>query len=143
MLTMRPQPRSRRLRQHRLHGVEGGRQVDGDDRVPALGGKGLDGAGVLDAGVVDHDVDRRQRLCCCCDQPRGLVGAGQVGANVGAACGQLRCDPRAFGGAFDAVHHHLRAGLGQRLGDGQADALGRSGDECGAALQHGRILRLE
>jgi hypothetical protein len=42
-------------RQRQPRGVEGRAEVDGDDGVPALGGKVLDGH-VLDAGVVDQDV---------------------------------------------------------------------------------------
>jgi hypothetical protein len=38
-------------------GVEGAAEVDGDDRVPAVGREVLHGRHVLDAGVVDQDVD--------------------------------------------------------------------------------------
>ena len=48
------------LRQHRLDRVEVRRQVDRDHRVPALVRKLLDRRGVLDAGVVDEDVDRAE-----------------------------------------------------------------------------------
>jgi hypothetical protein len=128
-------------RQHRLHDVEGRGQVDGEDRVPALDREVLDRAGVLDAGVVDHDVDRPERARGRVDQAGGLVGAGQVGLHVGAAraagLGQLRGNRLALRRRFDAVHDDMGAGLRHRLGDGQADALGGAGNQCGAAFQHG------
>ena len=89
------------------------------------------------------DVDRPQRLRGRSHQAGGLVGAGQVGAHVGAARGQLRSNRRALVGVFDAVHHHLRAGLRQRLGNGQADALGGTGDECGTAFEHESLLGVQ
>ena len=43
-------------------GVEGGGQIDGDDLVPLLDRELLDRRDVLDAGIVDEDVDGAERL---------------------------------------------------------------------------------
>ena len=43
-------------------GVEGGREIDGEDLLPLLGRELLDGRDVLDAGVVDEDVNGSERL---------------------------------------------------------------------------------
>jgi hypothetical protein len=39
------------------------RQIDGDDLVPLLDREILDLLDMLDAGIVDQDVDRRRRSC--------------------------------------------------------------------------------
>ena len=43
-------------------GVEGAGKVDGEDRVPFLDGKFLDRGDVLDAGIVDQDIDAAERI---------------------------------------------------------------------------------
>ena len=45
-------------------GLEGAAQVDGDHRVPTLGGEVLDARDVLDAGVVDEDILWFARSIC-------------------------------------------------------------------------------
>src|SRR6185503_4765777 len=42
--------------QRRFGGVERGREIDRDDRIPFVGGEFLDRRDVLDAGIVDEDV---------------------------------------------------------------------------------------
>ena len=64
---MRPQLRCLHLRQREPGRVEGRAEVDRDDRVPALDRELLDRRDVLDAGVVDEDVDAAE------------VGLGRVG----------------------------------------------------------------
>ena len=56
MLTMRPHFRPS-SREGSGSGVEGRGKVDRDDRVPLLGGKLVDRRNMLDAGIVDEDVD--------------------------------------------------------------------------------------
>jgi hypothetical protein len=57
MLMMRPQLLLAHAGHRQARGVERRAQVDGDDRVPAFGRKVLDRRHMLDAGVVDQDVD--------------------------------------------------------------------------------------
>lgn len=63
----------------------------------------------------------------------GAVGGGQVGLH-GVHLGARMPARDGFGGLLElvgaaAVQHHLGAGFGQALGDGQADAAGRTGDQ--------------
>ena len=57
MLTMRPQSARFIAGQRATDRVKRRRQVDGEDRVPLVGRKRFDVGNVLDAGVVDEDVD--------------------------------------------------------------------------------------
>ena len=65
------------------HGVEGAAQIDGQDGVPALGRELGDAAGVLNAGVVDEDVDGGERGLGTRHQAGGLAGVGEVGLHIG------------------------------------------------------------
>ena len=124
-------------RQRMLHGVEGSAEVDGDDVVPFLRRLFGQRRGVLDAGAVHQDVDVAPGLHGF-EHVGDLVGLAQVGievprlaAGVGDA-GQRRID---LLGRAQAVDGHAGAGVGQCLRDGQADAGGTAGHQCGAALQ--------
>ena len=44
--------------EHGAPGVERGREIDREDRVPLRGRESLDRRYMLDAGIVDEDVDR-------------------------------------------------------------------------------------
>ena len=57
VLMIRPQPLRFIAGNASADRVEGRGQVDGDDRIPFLGREFLDRRDVLDAGIVDQDVD--------------------------------------------------------------------------------------
>jgi hypothetical protein len=63
-------------------GVEGRGEVDGDDRVPAVHREVLHRRHVLDAGVVDEDVDATHLAFGVRDHVRDLVGLAHVGGVV-------------------------------------------------------------
>jgi hypothetical protein len=117
--------------------VEGAGHIDGDDGVPALHGKILDARHMLNAGVVDQNVQAA----------KGLDGKGHhvldLGwlAHVGAVVGHLHAECRDLGlGAFDiakTVEHNVCALCCEGLGNTQADAAGGAGNECSLAIQHG------
>ena len=127
-----PAPR-RHARDHRAHGVEGGREVDGQDLVPLGGREALDRRHVLDAGIVDQDVDRTQLAHGLGDHGRDLLGPAHVRAAVRHGDAELLLQPVAQAGdgrgVAEAVEHEVGAGGGQRPGDAQADAAGRAGDD--------------
>ena len=62
-----------------------------------------------------------------------VAGFGHVGAVVDRA--ELLAFALDVGGVAEAVDHQLRAFGGERLGDGEADARGRAGDQRDFALQ--------
>ena len=66
------------LRLHAGHGgadgVEGGREVDGDDLVPLLGRELLDRGDVLDAGIVDEHVESAEARLRLADHGGDLIG---------------------------------------------------------------------
>ena len=100
------------------------------------GGKSSTLRHVLDAGVVDQDVDRTDRAHGVGHHVLDLGGLAHVGAVV--------ADLAAEGGDLalgrvdvaEAIEHDVGALAGQHLGDAQADAAGRAGDEGGLSLQH-------
>ena len=108
--------------------MEGGRQIDGDDRVPFFDREILDRRDELDAGIVDENVERTELALRIGDHRGDLGRLRHIGAVV------ERFDPEIF---FDigplgldrrriahAVNDDIDAFLGERAGDGEADAAG-------------------
>jgi hypothetical protein len=69
-------------RHGRLSGVEGRGQDDGDQRVPLLRREVLDGRDVLDARIVDQDVEAAEFAHRIVHQVGDLIGPGHVGAVI-------------------------------------------------------------
>ena len=105
-------------------GVEGAAQVDGDDGVPALDGEVFDLGHMLDARVVDQNVDAAKGVGGELHHGLDLRGF----AHVGAVVGHLHAQFSDFGlGAFGiakTIQHDVGALLGQSLGNAQSDAAG-------------------
>src|SRR5581483_3516693 len=85
-------------------------------------------------GVVDEDVEGPEALERGVDRGLGLVGLAGVGGDhvdlavdLGGRLLQLVLLARG--------QHHLGAGFGHRLGDGEADALGGTGDKGCLAVE--------
>ncbi len=70
-------------------GVPGRRQVERDDRFILLGREILDRADVLDAGIVDEDVDAAEACDRLLDEAGGLFALHQVGAVVDDAAARM------------------------------------------------------
>ena len=135
---MRPQLRSLHAGQREPRGVERRAQVDRDDRVPLLDREVLDRRHVLDAGVVDQDVDAaelalgvapswpRSRPACSCRR-RGSRPCTPSCRHLAPSRHRRRRSRSARSSAPCAR---------QCLGDAEADAAGRAGDERGLSFQH-------
>jgi hypothetical protein len=100
----------------------------------------LDRRGVLDAGVVDQDVDAAQAVHRGLHHGVDLLGLGHVGAVVADLDAELLCQPGTqrldLRGVAEAVEHQVGAGTAERACDTQADAAGRAGDDGSLAFQH-------
>ena len=77
---IRPQPRCAHRRQREPRGMEHRAEVQRDDGVPALDREVLDGRDVLDAGVVDQDVDAAVRVRASLHQLLDVGDLAQVAA---------------------------------------------------------------
>lgn len=62
--------------------MKGTRQIDRDDLVPFLDREILDLLDVLDAGIVDQDIDAAEGLGCGFDQVGNLGGLRHVGRMI-------------------------------------------------------------
>jgi len=92
----------------------------------------------LDAGIVDEDIDRAERLLAERDHFGDLGGLGHVGGRmhgahleIGFDAGTLALD---VGRHAHAVEDDIGAGAGERTRVSQSDAAGRSGDDSGLAF---------
>ena len=116
--------------------MEGARQVDGDDGVPALDREVFDLGDMLDAGVVHQNVHAAKGIGGELHHGFDLVGF----AHVGAVISDFHAQGGDFGlGAFDiakAVEHDVGTLFGQRLGNAQTNTAGRAGDQSCFTLQH-------
>ncbi|MNP47238.1 hypothetical protein D3C76_1412820 [compost metagenome] len=96
---------------------------------------------MLDTGVVDQDVDAAEFAVGQGEQRFNLGHVRQVGRMVNhlhsmaGDFGYGRCR------VAKAVEHDIGASACQHLGDTQADAAGRAGNECSLACQgHAKLL---
>jgi len=114
--------------------VEHAGEVDGDHAVPRCH-RHVRQRGVIrgDPGVVDQHVDRAER-CLGRVRCRGPAGAVARVEHGGAEARRIaRGEHRGKRVAIDVGQRHPRAGGGQRIADGKADAAGTAGDEGVAA----------
>ena len=115
--------------------VERRGQVDGNDRIPFLGRKFLDRRDMLDAGIVDEDVDRAEFLGRLLDQRPAVGALRHVGLDVDdlgrMLLGDRLGDRMVLRRVGEGIDHHIAAVGGKRIGDGKPDARGRAGDDRG------------
>ena len=103
------------------------------------GGKSCRRRHVLDAGIVDEDVEPAEFAQSCFDHRADRVRFRHVGGGVVDANVVILGD--AFARSFnllrlaEAVQHHVGASPGERAGDAETDAAGRAGDQRDFALQ--------
>jgi hypothetical protein len=120
--------------------VEGGGEVDGDDRVPLLDRELVDRRDVLDAGVVDQDIHRAEALDRLAQHRRDRLRLQHVGAVVEhrdlVLRRQLRAQRLDLGGVAEAVEHQIGALRGEAGRDAKADAGSRAGHQRGLAFEH-------
>ncbi|MOA17024.1 hypothetical protein D3C78_1372640 [compost metagenome] len=117
-----------------------GRQVQRQDGVPLFGREVLDQGGVLDAGVIDQDVDAAQLAHRVLDQPAHRVALGQVRAVVdhlhAMLVGQAGTHFFDLGGIAETIQDDVGALLREGRGDTQADAAGGTGDKGDFSFEH-------
>ena len=61
---------------------KGCRQIDGNDRIPAIQRKFLDRRGVLDTGVIHQDIDAAELVRGQLDHARNIGWASHIGRAV-------------------------------------------------------------
>ena len=121
-----------------LRGEQEAEDVDVEHLVEVFFGDGLDGRELVDAGVVDEDVEAAEVLDGGVDDALGLGGLGDVAADgdgLAAGGGDGGDDGVGAGLAGGVVDDDGGAFGGERFGDGGADALGCAGDDCDFACE--------
>ena len=103
------------------------------------GGNSLDRRDMLDAGIVDDDIDLAEPAYGALHHHMDGVATGHVGAVIGnidiiliGERGALRLD---LDRIAEAVQHDGRTGPCQALCDAKADAAGRTGNDGGFSLE--------
>ena len=95
---------------------------------------------MLNAGVVDEDVDGAKPARCFGDKAADLGGLRHVGRDKEGAhpmpLGESGAQALDRGGIAKAVQHDIAALGGERGRDADPNAAGRAGDNSGPALQH-------
>ena len=119
--------------------MEGGGEIDGENRVPFRRREILQRRHVLDAGIVDEDIEPAEFAQSRFDHRADRVGARHVGGGVVDANVVILGD--AFARSFnllrlaETVQHYVGACAGERAGDAETDAAGRACDQRDFALQ--------
>ncbi len=129
--------------QCRSDAVDDAEHVDVEDSTPQLDRVGPGIADTGDAGVVEHHVDTTELLDGVFDQRVDLGFGGGVAhhggdartvlAEAGLDVAQLR--------RVDVGEHHAHSLGDHRLGDGEPDPAGASGDHRHVAVRDGRRAR--
>ena len=141
---MRPNLRARISGKHGADRVKRRGEIDGENGVPFRRRELLDRRHMLNAGVVDEDVDRPERIARVGRHRCDLLRLREVGRRVDDADAMLVGETVAR--AFDlrrvaeAVQRHMRAPCGEGFRDAEADAAGRSGDDGDAVRKRTRRL---
>ncbi|VVN14514.1 hypothetical protein PS647_04023 [Pseudomonas fluorescens] len=120
-------------RQAQAGAVEHRRQVDGDDRIPTLHRKLIHRCHVLNASVVDQNVDAAELALGVGDHVGNLRRIADIGRVMADLAAKLLHLGDHLGGIAKAVEDQIGPSLGQAEGDPQADAAGGAGDQCGLA----------
>jgi len=122
------------------------REIDCQHRVPAVLGKIIHRRRVLDAGVVDQDVDPAKLACRDRHHVADLLGPRHVSAaerdldvELGGECFALSLDLRRVA---EAVEQNVRTMIGECLRDSQPDAAGRAGHDGRLSVQHAFLLSI-
>ena len=131
--TTRPQLRSHHARQIGPRQAHAGHDVDLEEPRPFAVRDLEEVLRAEDADIVHENVGGRLGL----HQRRAPLGGAEIGRHAadrgaGTACSQ-RGERGIDGGLLAAVDHDLAPAAAEALGDGEADAGGRAGDDGGLA----------
>jgi hypothetical protein len=114
-------------------------QIDGNDLVPLRERHFVERRVLLQAGVVDQDVDRAELPTHAIEHLPHVVFVGNVaavGVAIAAAAAPDLLDHRlGIGGPADVVDHHVGAGVPEAYRDPLADPGTGAGDERSLSLQ--------
>src|SRR4051794_18667223 len=123
------------------NGVEGGNEIYGDDGIPPLDRERVDGRHMLDARIIDQDVNptefasrsRHHRL----DGLRAAHIGGVIADGYAVVEGDCTTQSLDLTGVAEPIEHDVAGLCSERLGNALPDATGRSCDESRLSLQHG------
>lgn len=130
--------------------MERGGKIDGDDRIPFLGGKILDIGDILNASVIDDDIDRTKGFFRLGDKRIDLLRLGHIGTVIDRLHAEVLFNGEAvfldLRRITETVQHDIRAGFGEGMGDALSDTTCRTGDDdslpCEFLLGHDASLSL-
>src|SRR5690606_35374921 len=126
--------------QRRRRAVKNGRQIQRNNRVPALHGEVFDQVGVLHARVIDENVDSPKQARGFIDEGACRVGATQIRIEVMRLDRELKfdVDPLFFYGLriTETVDDHMGAIGCQFTGYAQAYSAGGARNYCAFAIEH-------
>jgi hypothetical protein len=119
--------------------MEGGRKIDGKYLVPFLNREGFYWSDMLNAGVIDDDVNRSETMGGLIGHPQNGIGTRHVGIAIsdidimrGGKRLALHLDVVAVA---ETIEHHGSAGFGECLGDTKADTARGAGDDRSPTFQ--------
>ncbi|MNX60029.1 hypothetical protein D3C86_909210 [compost metagenome] len=128
------------VRQRGRRAMEHGRQVQRQNGIPLFNREIFDQRGVLDAGVIDKDVDAAQLAHRVVHQATHRIAFRQVGAVVdhlhAVFLGQTGALLFDRGGVAKTIQDDISALLGEGGGDPQADTAGGTGDKGNFSFEH-------
>ena len=113
--------------------------------VELLFGDGLDRAELVNAGVVDEDVEAAKVFDGCVDDALRFGGLGDVaphGDSLAAGRGDGGDDGVRAGLAGGVIDDDGCAFRGEGFGDGGADAFGCAGDDCDFACEFAHMFSM-
>jgi hypothetical protein len=127
-------------RNRQADGVKGAGEIDRQDRIPLLDRELLDRGNMLDAGIVDEDVDAAELAAREVDHGGDVAALADVGAAEGDAdvVRPRHLRPRLLDRrrVAEAVDDDIGASAGERLGDAEPDAARRSRYDGRLACEH-------
>src|ERR1035437_494004 len=119
--------------------MEGGRQVDCDDRIPFFYRKILDICDMLDTGIVHQKIDAAEFFGCEFHHRLDLRRLGHVGIVIGGAhvkfLGDARLQFLDFLGITKSVEQNICALGCNFFCNSQANSRGGTGNECGLTFK--------
>ena len=122
--------------------VEHRGQVDRDNRVPPLDRELFDAGHVLNARVVDQNVDAAEFAFGVVDHVGDLRRVADIGRVMPHLAAKLLQFGNDFAGVAKTVEYQVGASLGQALRDTQTNTAGGTGNQGGFTFQaHDQFLR--
>jgi hypothetical protein len=139
MLKMRPPFVEDHRGKRESRGVESRAEIDGNDRIPLRWRKLVQRGHVLDAGIIDEDVEPAEFAKRRCNHLGDRFRIRHVGAGIADTHAEILGDAALHRfdlfGLAEAVQHDVRACVGKCPRDAKPDAAGRAGNKRNLVLQ--------